>query len=400
MRFILLVLLPLLCFSQKKENDSIQLYYPTNSYQLSTIQKKHIQETLNYKTHTVLKIKGYADYIGTSSYNKKLSERRCNATSSFLKTLHFKSIKTIAYGELSSTQKTSNGNPKHRKVCILFSKNNSLQKNLSYSYLSEIKNYKYGEQIRLKNIHFKLATDTLIQNSKAELNQLATILKEKPSIHIQIEGHVCCGMEKEVDTQKTTYENQWLSDIRATKIYNYLIVQGIEAKRLSKIGYGFLKPLKYPEETEADRQKNRRIEIRIVNPNYISKIAELKKGDRIVLKNINFEYGQYRLTSESFEEIENIYQVLKNNPKIILAIEGHVCCGKNEEALGKIKSHYNTRLSNNRAKAVREELVRKGIDENRIFAKGFGFSRPLYFPETSDADKQENRRIEALILAR
>ena len=55
-------------------------------------------------------------------------------------------------------------------------------------------------------------------------------------------------------------------------------------------------------------------------------------------------------------------------------------------------------LSENRAKLIYDFLVREGIDGNRLQYKGYGSSRPKIYPETTDEDKQANRRVEIKVL--
>ena len=138
----------------------------------------------------------------------------------------------------------------------------------------------------------------------------------------------------------------------------------------------------------------------MLSNNYIEKLNDISVNEHFVLRNIYFEYGLHKLIPKSFEEIENIYAVLNNNPNLKIEIQGHVCCGKNDEAKGDITSQYNTRLSTNRAIEVRMALMGMGIDENRITAKGYGFSKPKYFPETLEEHKSLNRRTEIKLIAK
>ena len=81
------------------------------------------------------------------------------------------------------------------------------------------------------------------------------ILRDKPKLKIQIQGHVCCMPENE----------QKISQKRAVAVYKYLISKGINAKRLSYTSFGSTKPIySLPEKTEAEMSANRRVEIEIV----------------------------------------------------------------------------------------------------------------------------------------
>ena len=97
----------------------------------------------------------------------------------------------------------------------------------------------------------------------SDLKKLLKILKETPSIEIEIQGHVCCTV-KEPDgfDFDTGIEN--LSEARAETIKEYLVQNGIKAERLTTIGFGGTKK-RFPEEKNIDEQnKNKRVEIKIL----------------------------------------------------------------------------------------------------------------------------------------
>ena len=99
---------------------------------------------------------------------------------------------------------------------------------------------------------------------------------------------------------------------------------------------------------------------------YLDKIAVNKT---IVLKNIFFDNAKATLRPASMVEIENVYKLLTENPTLCIEISGHT------DNVG--SSAYNKKLSNNRAKAVVDALVKKGIDKTRLTYKGYGFDKPI-----------------------
>lgn len=127
-------------------------------------------------------------------------------------------------------------------------------------------------------------------------------------------------------------------------------------------------------------------------------ITNLKKDETIRLDNILFLPGSHKIRSESETSLFHLYIVMKDHPTLKIRLEGHICCLKNTTHDGYDYDSQEYRLSENRAKAVYDYLVEKGIDEERLEYKGFGISKPLAWPERSFADENMNRRVEVRIL--
>ena len=112
-----------------------------------------------------------------------------------------------------------------------------------------------GQVILLNNIFFDEYSDVLKDISLPELNRLVKLLKDNPSMEIEISGHT--------DAVGTDAENQLLSDKRAASVKNYLIQKGIKASRLLSVGYGETQPVA-DNNNDVDRQLNRRVEFKIL----------------------------------------------------------------------------------------------------------------------------------------
>ncbi|MBW7913962.1 MAG: OmpA family protein, partial [Taibaiella sp.] len=139
-------------------------------------------------------------------------------------------------------------------------------------------------------------------------------------------------------------------------------------------------------------------EVVIVTPAPKIDITNLKKVETIRLDNILFLPGSHKIRSESETSLFHLYIVMKDHPTLKIRLEGHICCLKNTTHDGYDYDSQEYRLSENRAKAVYDYLVEKGIDEERLEYKGFGISKPLAWPERSFADENMNRRVEVRIL--
>ena len=100
---------------------------------------------------------------------------------------------------------------------------------------------------------------------------------------------------------------------------------------------------------------------------------------------INFETGKSTIKPESEKIVDAIAEMLKANPALKISIEGHT------DNVGTAPA--NLTLSENRAKAVLNALVPKGIDKSRLSSKGWGQAKPIGDNKTDDG-KAKNRRVE------
>jgi OOP family OmpA-OmpF porin len=100
---------------------------------------------------------------------------------------------------------------------------------------------------------------------------------------------------------------------------------------------------------------------------------------------INFETGKSDIKPESQKIIDQIVEMLKANPSLKISVEGHT------DNIGNAAA--NKTLSENRAKAVMDALISKGIDKARLTSKGWGQEKPVADNGTDDG-KAKNRRVE------
>lgn len=113
-----------------------------------------------------------------------------------------------------------------------------------------------GEVVTLQNIFFATGESEILQQSYNELMNLKALLTSNPDIHIELRGHT--------DNLGTMEYNQKLSEARAKAVVDYLVDKGIDRKRFSWVGYGKSKPIA-DNATAEGRQKNRRVEYRIIS---------------------------------------------------------------------------------------------------------------------------------------
>jgi len=107
----------------------------------------------------------------------------------------------------------------------------------------------------LNNIFFDFNQSDINARSYSELDEVVKFLKENPGIKVEISGHT--------DNVGIENYNQQLSLKRAQSVVSYFLSKGIAAAQLTQIGYGSKKPIKL-NDTEENRQVNRRIEFKVV----------------------------------------------------------------------------------------------------------------------------------------
>jgi OmpA-OmpF porin, OOP family len=104
---------------------------------------------------------------------------------------------------------------------------------------------------------------------------------------------------------------------------------------------------------------------------------------------LNFETGKSNIQPESQNVIDQLIAMLQANPALKINIEGHT------DNAGSLQS--NQALSENRAKAVLNAIVLKGIDKTRLLSKGWGQTKPINDNATEEG-KAKNRRVEIVKL--
>jgi outer membrane protein OmpA-like peptidoglycan-associated protein/Tol biopolymer transport system component len=118
-------------------------------------------------------------------------------------------------------------------------------------------------------------------------------------------------------------------------------------------------------------------------------LEPLHANATVILKNIFFDVNRYELKSESSTELDNIVELLKENPSLKIQINGHT------DNVGKPSD--NLKLSNNRANAVIQYLIGKGIDAKRLSSKGWGETQPLA-DNSNEQGRAQNRRTEMKVV--
>jgi OOP family OmpA-OmpF porin len=131
----------------------------------------------------------------------------------------------------------------------------------------------------------------------------------------------------------------------------------------------------------------------LINPDICLQAFVINKP--IVIKNILYDFGKSTLRPESEKVLDSLVKILVDNPKMKIELSSHT------DSVG--SDAYNIKLSQARAQSCVDYLETKGIPESRLFAKGYGKSRPIApnsLPNGKDnpEGRQLNRRTEFTVL--
>lgn len=116
-----------------------------------------------------------------------------------------------------------------------------------------------------------------------------------------------------------------------------------------------------------------------------------QEGEVVLMENLFFATGESEVLQQSYKELMRLKALLEANPAMTIELRGHTDSQGTQE--------YNQKLSEARAKAVADYLVKRGVERRRIEWTGFGESQPVDSNETAEG-RRRNRRVEYRILTR
>lgn len=203
--------------------------------------------------------------------------------------------------------------------------------------------------------------------------------------------------------------NITLSQNRANAVQEYLLGLGVRKDSIAivmgkgKVNRNMTDNTGYPEDRRVDIiiggfKPAPPVKKQVTETKKTIDITKLQKNQTIALDNIFFQPGSHKILDQSTTVLVNLYLTMKDNPTLKINIEGHICCLQNTTHDGYDYDAQEWRLSENRAKAIYDYLVTKGINKDRMRYEGFGLHKPLKWPERSVADENMNRRVEIRIL--
>ncbi len=278
--------------------EQFAVYFDSNKSDITKTEEKKLQKWLETnKEIKIVAINGYTDEDGSNGFNDTLAKKRVDFIFSFIKDKIKirEDFKTRSFGE---NFKQSQNKAENRKVIIYYLlpkdiaredeilgikkeavaikvDSNRIKKPIKYpekltfqnpdgttteykldrEFMKKVGDAPVGEKLKMENLNFKINTFIVNPESRGKMFELLLVLQKNPQLIVEIHGHLCCQPIDRLD----------LSTQRAKSIYNFLINNDIEKKRLSYKGFGSSIPIyPLPEKNEGERAANRRVEILIV----------------------------------------------------------------------------------------------------------------------------------------
>ena len=289
--FILSFLMIPAAFSQQQ----FSVYFDSNKSELTTKQKASLDNWIKANPAVkIVGIHGFTDEDGSTGFNDTLAKKRINFIYNEINgQLKIREdFKTRSFGELHQLSKIKAEN---RKVTLFYIEAKDIPREneilgiktdepktefkgkaviqypekmvfenpdgsqseykLNVAFMQKMSAAPVGEKLKVEDLNFQINTYIVIPASRGKLYELLVVLKDNPSMKIEVQGHLCCQPVDRLD----------LSTQRAKAIKNFLIANGIDEKRLTYKGFGSSQPIyPLPEKDEKERAANRRVEIMIV----------------------------------------------------------------------------------------------------------------------------------------
>jgi outer membrane protein OmpA-like peptidoglycan-associated protein len=120
-------------------------------------------------------------------------------------------------------------------------------------------------------------------------------------------------------------------------------------------------------------------------PAYVAPAPEPAAPQKLVLEGVNFDFDKATLRQEDIGSLDNDVATLKTWGDVDIEVAGHT------DSMG--SDAYNMKLSQQRAEAVRNFLISRGVAADRLTAKGYGESQPVADNATEEG-RFKNRRVE------
>jgi OmpA-OmpF porin, OOP family len=216
-----------------------------------------------------------------------------------------------------------------------------------------------------------------------------SLFAQAPDSLIVAEGKVIDAATREPISARISYQSLPYGNkvgVINNSSYSFPMFDG-EKYSITVEAAGFA-PAKYlldPAEANTEKKVVKDIEL----SNGTAKPSTHVVGHVMRLNNLIFEVGNSKIDPESYTELDILVNVMKENPTMVIQLEGHT------DYVG--IPGDNLKLSQRRVESIRNYLSSKGVPKSRVKTKALGGSQPLSRDNTPEAHRL-NRRVEVRIL--
>ncbi len=275
---------------QMHAQEQFSVFFASDKFELNRTEQLRLQQFVEeHQKSKIVGVYGFCDEDGSVGYNDTLAKKRIEYVEGKIdgKIKFREDFKTRNFGKLHQFSKIKAEN---RKVSLFYLEEKDLEKEdeilgitpakveapkkISYPkdvvirnpdnttsrfvldtlFMERVNEAKVGEKLTLENLEFQINTFAITKDSRSKLFELLIVMESNPKLKIDIQGHLCCMANDRFD----------LSTQRAKAIYSFLVQYKISKSRLSFQGFGSTQPIfPLPEQYEAQRAANRRVEILI-----------------------------------------------------------------------------------------------------------------------------------------
>lgn len=263
----LLFLIFLLTSALIQAQEKFTVFFETSAFELKESEVDRLAQWIQTNRDSkIIAMHGFTDDVGGFGYNDTLSVKRVQNMYALLKP-YLKIRSDFSMQSFGKNHKQSKNKAENRRVDIFYLKKQDLA--LEHQILGikrvavpadaplidKIRNAWVGDKIEVEKLFFHLNTFAMLPESKPAMDNLTQIMKDLPNLKIEIQGHICCQ----------TKDHNNLSLQRAKQIKRLLVANGIDENRIQSKGFGSSQAkFAIPENSEAERAANRRVEIEIL----------------------------------------------------------------------------------------------------------------------------------------
>ncbi|GHT65862.1 hypothetical protein FACS189452_00750 [Bacteroidia bacterium] len=237
------------------------------------------------------------------------------------------------------------------------------------------------EVVKLIIDKYSKGVANLTQKQKNQLEKKIILLNAYPQMQI-----MCIGHTADEGNSRVSFA---LGLFRANVIRDYLIECGIASSRLFASSKGDKQPLAL-NITEENKQKNRRVEIKLVENNAAVVAKVPTPAEENVLDIVIDGYKiNGTLTLEQKNKLNDNIALFNKYPDMQILCIGHTCDKGNDK--------INFATGQSRAQEIKDYLIQQGISSARIQTKSMGDKEPRV-PNTNEENSLKNRRVEIKLI--